>query len=71
MCPYEGTTGYLQKMLVNAERVEVVGIVRGGHNLHVGEAGEVVKRVRRGQDKWQIMLYSKSIARLHLFRCIL
>ncbi len=47
VCPCEGTTGYLQKMLANAERVEVVGIERGGHNLHLGEAGAVVRRAGR------------------------
>lgn len=35
VCPYEGTVGYLQKRLTNAEQVRVVTLARAGHNLHL------------------------------------
>ena len=45
VCPFDGTVAYLRGALENAAGVEVVRVERGGHNLHLSRAGEVVRGV--------------------------
>jgi pimeloyl-ACP methyl ester carboxylesterase len=45
VCPHDGTVGYLEEALVNAD-VRVVSLARAGHNLHLSHAGVVAEAVQ-------------------------
>lgn len=45
VCPYESTVAYLQDRLINAREVQVVGIDRAGHNLHLSNRDAIIEAV--------------------------